>query len=271
MVLAGGLEMGERLTTLIQRVYVLFCLAFIFCPIVTLIVFSFNVDRFPSLPWKGFSLAWYQALFEDPTIIDAFQNTLTVGICVALVSTFLGFTAAYFDFRWDFAWKRAYLAIVILPPTIPFLILGLALLLFLSRIGLGSSLTGVFVSHVVICTPFALAIIRMRLAEMDKGLEEAAWNLGASEWRSVLAVILPFVLPALVAAALITMAVSFDEFMIAWFVSGLDQTLPVKILLLLQGQVSPRINAIGTIVFAVSFTLVAIAQIILLLTRRDNA
>ena len=260
--------MDERVTVLIQRGYVILCLGFIFCPILTLIAFSFNVDRFPSLPWKGFSLTWYSAVFEDPTILDAFRNTLIVGAGVAIVSTFLGFTAAYFDFRWNFPWKKLYLAIVVLPPTIPFLILGLALLLFLSRIGLGSSLTGVFVSHVVICTPFALAITRMRLAEMDKGLEEAAWNLGASEWRGVLEVILPFAAPAILASALVTMSVSFDEFMIAWFVSGLDQTLPVKILLLLQGQVSPRINAMGTIVFLISFTLVAIAQIVIFLTRR---
>jgi spermidine/putrescine transport system permease protein len=143
-------------------------------------VFSFNVDRFPSLPWRGFSLSWYTAL-EDFTIPDAFKNTLVVGACVAAVSTFLGFTGAYFDFRWNFFWKRLYLAVVVLPPTLPFLILGLALLLFLSRIGLGSSLTAVFISHVVICTPFALAITRMRLDEMDQGLEEAAWNLGASD------------------------------------------------------------------------------------------
>src|SRR5262245_11756 len=125
--------MGERVTVLLQKAYVVLCLAFIFCPILTLILFSFNVDRFPSLPWKGFSLSWYSAVFEDPTILDAFKNTLIVGVSVAVASTFLGFTGAYFDFRWNFAWKKLYLAIVVLPPTIPFLILGLALLLFLSR------------------------------------------------------------------------------------------------------------------------------------------
>jgi spermidine/putrescine transport system permease protein len=268
MARAGLRAMAKRISEILQRAYVILCLAFIFCPILTLIVFSFNVDRFPSLPWRGFTLSWYTALLEDSTVADAFKNTLVVGASVAVVSTFLGFTGAYLDFRWNFFWKRLYLAVVVLPPTLPFLILGLALLLFLSRMGLGSSLIAVFISHVVICTPFALAITRMRLAEMDQGLEEAAWNLGATEWRSIIEVVLPFAAPALLASALITMAVSFDEFMIAWFVSGLDQTLPVKILVLLQGQVSPRINAIGTIVFTISFTLVAIAQIIILLTRR---
>ena len=107
MVVAGPLAMRERLIGVAQRAYLLLCLAFIFAPILTLVVFSFNIDRFPSLPWKGFGLLWYAELLEDPTIIDAFQNTLIVGIGAAIVSTILGFTAAYFDLRWNFVGKRS--------------------------------------------------------------------------------------------------------------------------------------------------------------------
>jgi spermidine/putrescine transport system permease protein len=103
----------------------------------------------------------------------------------------------------------------------------------------------------------------MRLTEMDPTLEQAAWNLGSSQWRAIKEVILPQALPAIVAALLITMAVSWDEFIISWFVSGLDVTLPVQIFNELQGQVSARINAIGTIVFGVTILLVVLAQLAL--------
>jgi spermidine/putrescine transport system permease protein len=161
--------------------------------------------------------------------------------------------------------------IAVLPPTVPLLILALSLLMFLSWLGISGTLTAVFVSHVVICTPFAMAIVRLRLADMDRELEEAAWNLGASQWQAVRRVILPFAAPGIAAAFMITLAVSFDEFMIAWFVSGLDVTLPVKILALLQGQVSPRINAIGTMVFTITIILVGLAQVIFVLWKPDRS
>jgi spermidine/putrescine transport system permease protein len=113
----------------------------------------------------------------------------------------------------------------------------------------------------VIATAFAMGIVRMRLSEMDPALEEASWNLGASQWRTIREVVLPQALPAIVAALLITMAVSWDEFVIAWYVSGFDTTLPVQIFNLFQGQVSPRINAIGSIVFAMTMILVIAAQV----------
>ncbi len=108
-----------------------------------------------------------------------------------------------------------------------------------------------------------MAIIRLRLSQMDPALEPAAWNLGASEWMAMRHVIVPFCAPAIFGALFITMAVSFDEFAVAWFVSGLNETLPVKVLGFLQGQVSPRINAIGTFVFILSMTLVILAQLLL--------
>jgi spermidine/putrescine transport system permease protein len=141
------------------------------------------------------------------------------------------------------------------------------MLAYLSRVSLSGSIWSVVLSHVVMCAPFAMAIIRLRLSQMDASLEEAAWNLGATEWTALRTVILPFTRPSILAALFITMAVSFDEFAVAWFVSGLQETLPVRVLGFLQGQVSPRINAIGTVVFVATITLVVLAQ--LLLMRRS--
>ena len=245
------------------KAYIIASFAFVFAPIAASFVFSFNVDRFPSIPLGGFSLEWYKAVAADPLVWEGLRNTLMVGIVAGVISTALGFGAAYTDYRYKFFGKQVYLALALLPPTIPVIILGLAMLAYLSRINLSGNALSVIISHVVVCAPFAMAIIRLRLSQMDPALEPAAWNLGASEWKTMRHVIVPFTKPAILGALFITMAVSFDEFAIAWFVSGLNETLPVKVLGFLQGQVSPRINAIGTFVFVTSMTLVILAQVLL--------
>lgn len=255
---------SNRLIDWALKFYVLLAFAFIFAPIAASFVFSFNVDRFPSLPLGGFSTIWYEAVIADPLVWEGLRNTLVVGVVVSVLATALGFGAAYTDFRYKFFGKGFYLALALLPPTIPVVILGLAMLAFLSNISLSGGLHSVIIAHVVMCAPFAMAILRLRLSQMDPSLEAAAWNLGASEWKAMRHVIIPFCKPALLAALFITMAVSFDEFAVAWFVSGLNETLPVKVLGFLQGQVSPRINVIGTFVFIVSMTLVVLAQILLM-------
>jgi spermidine/putrescine transport system permease protein len=238
---------------------------FVFAPIVSTVVFSFNADRFPSLPWGGFSLAWYAAVLTDDSVRRSLVNSLIVAAATATIATVLGFAAAYVDYRFRFFGKRAYMALASLPPTVPVVILGVAMLTFEGRIGLSGTLAGVVAGHVVLCSPFAMALVRMRLADLDRDLEPAAWNLGATAWMSLREIVIPFALPSILASLFITAAVSFDEYMIAWFVSGLNETLPVRVLAMLQGQVSPRINAVGSLVFAVSAILVVLAQI---LTRR---
>jgi spermidine/putrescine transport system permease protein len=238
---------------------------FVLAPIVSTVVFSFNVDRFPSLPWGGFTLAWYTAVLTDDSVRRSLGNSLIVAGAAAAIATVLGFAAAYVDYRFRFFGKRAYVALASLPPTVPVVILGVAMLTFEGRVGLSGTLAGVVAGHVVLCSPFAMALVRMRLSDLDRDLEPAAWNLGANAWTSLREIVIPFALPAILASLFITAAVSFDEYMIAWFVSGLNETLPVRLLAMLQGQVSPRINAVGSLVFAVSAILVVLAQI---LTRR---
>lgn len=260
-----------RAITILLWCYAAFVFAFIFAPIVVSFIVSFNADRFPTLPLAGFTTQWYEDIWGDPTLWPALQRTVIVGVCVALISTLLGFGAAYTDYRYRFFGKNFYLALALLPPTIPVVILGLAMLVFLSQVGLFGQLHSVILSHVVLCTPFAMALVRLRLSQMDESLEAAAWNLGASEWRAMREVILPFTLPSILSALFITMAVSFDEFAIAFFVSGFAETLPVRILAMFQGQVSPRINAVGSIVFTVTMALVILAQVALIVRNPARA
>ncbi len=254
----------NRMVDWALKLYILLAFGFIFAPIAASFVFSFNIDRFPSLPLGGISTVWYEAVWADPLVWEGLRNTLIAGTVVSVLATAIGFGAAYTDFRYKFFGKTAYVALALLPPTIPVVILGLAMLAFLSNVGLSGAIYSVIIAHVVMCAPFAMAICRLRLSQMDPSLEAAAWNLGATEWMAMRHVILPFCRPAILAALFITMAVSFDEFAVAWFVSGLNETLPVKVLGFLQGQVSPRINVIGTFVFLASMTLIILAQILLM-------
>ncbi|MEM7408564.1 MAG: ABC transporter permease [Pseudomonadota bacterium] len=237
---------------------------FVFAPIAASFVFSFNSERFPTIPLGSFTLHWYQTAFSDPDVWEAFQTSLIVSLSAATLSTLIGYATAYTDFRYGFRFKAAYLALALLPPTIPLVIMGLAMLAWLSRVGLSGTVTAIIISHTVLGAPFAMAVIRLRLSQMDPAIEAAAWNLGASEWRAMWHVVLPFCLPAVVSAFCLTAAVSFDEFAVAWFVSGLNKTVPVVILEILQGNVDPQINAIGTVVFVTSMTLVIVAQILLM-------
>jgi len=258
---------ADRLVAIVLRCYIALVLAVVFAPIVVSVIYSFDANRYPTIPWGGFSTKWYDAAFADPDVARGFRNTVWVALSTSLIATLIGAATAYADYRYRFRGKDAYLALALLPPTIPVVILGLAMLVFLARVGLSGELYTVVICHVVYCIPFAMALVRLRLAQMDPDLEAAAWNLGAGEWRALREVILPFALPSIFAALFLTMAVSFDEYAMAWFVSGFNETLPVRILALLQREVSPKVNAIGSIVFVISMALVVLAQVAVALRR----
>jgi spermidine/putrescine transport system permease protein len=261
----------SRTITWILAAYLAIVFLFVFAPIAASFVFSFNSDRFPTVPLGEFTWRWYREIHADSRVWDAARNSIVVAIIASVLSTFIGFCTAYTDFRFNFTGKNAYLALILLPPTIPVVIMALAMLAWLARIGLSGGVHSIVIAHTVLCAPFAMAIIRLRLQQMDPSLEAAAWNLGASSWGAMRHVILPFTLPSIVAALCLTAAVSFDEFLVAWFVAGVTKTIPIVILEILAGNVDPRINAIGSFVFVVSMTLVIIAQALLMNRTRKEA
>ncbi|MEL7117311.1 MAG: ABC transporter permease [Pseudomonadota bacterium] len=253
------------------RLYLALIAGFILLPIVVSMLFSFNDARFPTLPMSGFTTLWYETIFADPDFWRSAQNSLTVSACTAVIATFLGFCTAYTDYRYSFRGKSLFLAIILLPPTIPLIIIALAMLAWLARFGLSGQVTSVIAAHVVLTAPFAMAIIRLRLSQIDESLEAAAWNLGASEWKAMRHVILPFCAPAILSSLFLTAAVSFDEFTVSWFVSGLNKTLPVHVLEIVQGTIDPQVNAIGTLVFGISITLVATSQLLIFFKLQRSA
>lgn len=245
---------------MIRTVYLAALALFILTPMLVIVVFSFDANRFPTLPWGGFSLQWHREAFADAMIVSALKNSLIVSFGTAVIATLIGFAAAYLDYRYKFFGKRVMMMAVAIPPAVPVSILGMAMLAALSRTPLFGTPFGIIACHAAIAASFAMALIRLRLGELGADMESAAWNLGASPWAGLFHVIIPFCKPSLIAAFCLSAAVSFDEFMVAWFVGGVNETLPVRVLNMLLGQVNPKINAIGTLVLAVSLVLVTLAQ-----------
>lgn len=254
----------DRLLRWVLGGYVALVFVFVFAPIAASLVFSFNSDRFPTIPLGHFTTDWYAKAFSNPELWDAALRSLIVSACSAVLATAIGFSAAYTDYRYDFFGKKAFLVLTLLPPTIPLIIFALATLGWLSIFSASGMTISIIIAHTVLCAPFAMAVIRLRLNQMDPNLEPAAWNLGASEWVTMKNVVIPFTKPSLIAALCLTAAVSFDEFAVAWFVSGLNKTVPVVILEILTGNIDPQVNAIGTAVFIVSITLIVIAQVLMM-------
>lgn len=250
-------------TRLFRWIMLVVGFGFLYLPILGLVVFSFNDSRFPSLPWSGFTLRWYQDFLSNPDIMASLTNSLIIAVQVGLYSLILGSLGAYLVARWEFKGMNALLGFWIMPPTVPTLILALALLMYFNQLHLTGTLNAVILGHTGLASAFVVAVMRLRFVALDPNLEEASINLGFSRWATFWRVTAPQIAPGAAASFFIAMAVSWDEFVIAWFLSGFDTTLPVQMFGVLTGYVSPMINAVGTFVFTITTVLVLLALFIL--------
>jgi len=250
----------SRNMKILGRIYMALAIVFIMGPILVAIAFSFNSSRFCSLPWQEFTLKWYEQVFSNDDIMIALKNSLIIGVAVSLTSIALGFAGAFGMRHWRSKLKGPFAVVSLSPIMVPWTLLGLALLIFFNNIGLPKGLVTVWISHTVFTAPLALNIINARMQTIPKTMDDAAWDMGASDFRTMLTVLLPQTFPAIAAAALMTFTMSFDEFIIAWFVCGFEETLPVYIYSIIRSGTSPVINAIGALVFLFSLGLISVAQ-----------
>jgi spermidine/putrescine transport system permease protein len=236
-------------------------LAFLYVPVLVLPVFSFNDSQFIAFPLTGFTTRWYAALGADGAMLHALVNSLKVGTATALLSTILGLLAARAVTRYRLRGTGAALVFISLPLFIPDIVLGISLLLLLGVVGLPLSLGAVVVGHLVVCVPFALTVLIARFEGFDRDLEEASADLGEDGWMTFWRVTFPLILPGILASLLLAFITSFDEFLVAYFLSGTEPTLPVYI----WGQLRfperlPVVLALGAIILTTSIALVALAE-----------
>lgn len=242
-------------------VYAFAYLAFLYVPVLVLPVFSFNNSQFIAFPLSGFTTRWYANLADDTAMLHALGNSLKVGIVTALLSTMLGLLAAKAVTGYRLRGGNALLGFISLPLFIPDIVLGISLLLLLGAVGFPLSLAAVVLGHMLVCVPFALTVLIARLEGFDHNLEEASADLGESALMTFWRVTFPLMLPGIAASLLLTFITSFDEFLVAYFLSGTEATLPIYI----WGQLRfperlPMVLALGTIILCVSVALVVLAE-----------
>ncbi|QPC42810.1 ABC transporter permease [Kaustia mangrovi] len=237
------------------RVYLALVLMFLYIPILVMAVMSFNASQFYTLP-IDWSLRWYEALSGNSKLLNAGFNSIVVAVVTTAIASTLGTAAAIAFFRYEFRGKQVLQLLLFPPIAIPWLITGTAMLLFFFWAGIGRGLHAMVLGHVALALPYVIIVVSARLKAFDPDLEAAARSLGASPAQVVRHVTFPFIAPGFIAAALFAFAVSFDQFVISYFlaVPGVS-TLPVEIYTAIRKGFTPEINAISTIVIVFSMTL----------------
>lgn len=250
--------------------YAALFLLFLYGPVLLMPVFSFNDNLFATFPLKSLTFRHYADLAATPGMIHALQNSLSVGLGVSLLSTILGLLAAIAFTRYPIPFKAPVSGMILLPLVVPSVVLGVALLVILRRMfEFELSLWTVGASHLLLCVPFSMLVLISRLEGFDRGLEEASFDLGETAWMTFWRVTFPLTLPGIIASLIMSFTISFDEFVLAFFLSGTDATLPVYLFSQLRfPQYLPRMLALGSSILVLSAILVICAE---LLRQRGTA
>ncbi|HEV7253030.1 MAG TPA: ABC transporter permease [Mesorhizobium sp.] len=248
--------MRGRWPTLLGQAWLGLVLLFLYLPIFVLALMSFNASPFYQLPFEP-SLDWYRALAGNRQLKAASWNSLFIAALTTVIATLLGAMASLALHRHAFRGKRVLQALLFPPVAVPWLITGTAMLIFFFGVGLGRGLHTVLIGHVALALPYVIVVISVRLQGFAPELEEAARSLGASPWQILRRVTLPFIAPGVVAGALFAFAVSFDQFVVSYFLATPGETtLPVEIYSAIRKGFTPEINAVSTLIIAVSMGLV---------------
>ncbi len=230
------------------KAMLVFGFAFLYAPILSLVVYSFNSSRLVTV-WAGFSTKWYVELFQDQGIMDAAWVSIRIAFFTACASVVLATVAAMVMTRFrNFRGKTLFGALITAPLVMPEVITGLSILLLFVSLGIARGMTTIWIAHVTFCVAFVTVVVSSRLGELDKSIEEAAMDLGANRVQVFFQITLPIIMPALVSGWLLAFTLSIDDLVVASFVSGPSSTtLPMKVFSSVRLGLSPKINALATL------------------------
>ena len=236
---------------------------FLFAPIVLLVLFSFNANTYGSFPITGWTTKWYAQVFGDYQIQDALRTTLKVGLEVTVVSVLLGTAAAFPLVRAGLPFPAGFRVAMTLPIMIPGILIGISLLvLFTQVVKVPLSPSTAVIGQSLYTTPFVLLLVAARLQGFDRNLERAAGDLGANTFNRLRLIVLPLIFPAILAGALFAFTLSFDEFVITYFIIGGYNTLPIYIYTQIRYGITPEVNALASLVLITSIALISLVFIL---------
>jgi spermidine/putrescine transport system permease protein len=231
--------------------------AFLYIPLVIVVVYSFNDSRL-NAEWVGFTFGWYDKLFHNEEMLTAAGNSLLIALVASLVSTLLGTMAGVAMYRYK---TRILPVLVLAPIAIPEILMGVSLLIFFVLLNFTLGLVSVALAHIAFCVGFVAIVVRARLAGMDESLTEAARDCGANPWQAFRHVTLPLIMPGVVAGALMAFTLSIDDFVITFFTAGAGTvTLPLQIYSMIKIAVTPEVNAVSTLLMLLTLILIIIAS-----------
>lgn len=241
--------------------YVAVYLAFLYLPAALLPLFAFNDSTVVAFPLKGFTIRWFGELAMQDGLHAAVLNSLVVALATSILATALGVCAARASTRHKFRGKAGVMGVIMLPLFLPEIIIAVSLLTVLLQLGLPAGLWSVIAGHVLVCAPFSIAVLNSAFLALDRSLEEASMDLGHTRWSTFRLVTLPLVMPGIISSLLIGFTISLDEFIIAFFLSGNETTLPVY----LWSQIRfpkrlPTVMALGTAMLLLTIVLLALAE-----------
>jgi spermidine/putrescine transport system permease protein len=263
-------RLGTRIGNWLLSANASLVFGFLYLPVLILIIFSFNDTRSVAV-FTGFSTQWYTKLSQNTELLEAARNSLLVGLVTTVVATAIGTLTAIAMDRYRFKLRTAFDANLYLPIVIPEIVMGISLLLFFNQalfpflqnvfgIRATTGLHTITLSHIAFDIPFVYVIVRARLADFDRSLEEAAADLGADEWETFKRVTLPLLMPGIIGGALMAFTLSLDDYLITVFTKGIqDQTMPLYIYSLVRKGVTPEINALSTALLVGSIGLVGLS------------
>lgn len=244
-------------------IYAAAYLIFLYLPVAVLPLFSLNDSQYVAFPLKGFTLKWYEAMLASDSILTSFLNSVRVAVPVAILSTILGTFAAKAVTRYRLRGRAGLIGFIMVPLVIPEIILGIALLITFSLSEIKLSLITIGIGHMLLCVPFSMLVLISRMEGFDKSMEEAAQDLGENAWWTFWRVTFPIILPGIIASLLLTFTISFDEFVLAFFLGGTDATLPVLIWSQLRfPDKLPSILSLGAVIVVCSTFVILLAELV---------